>query len=162
MHGTSELTLLVRPHHTPPTLASVQGRKGHFPEAEKDPVIQIANVLSVQGQAEPLVKNVLTLKGCLPIVGAQVLVNNTEEDLLAKWRTFVQEADPDIVTGYNIANFDLPYLLKRADTLAKRSAKLKVGGWMDRGRGGVYVFLVLSGLCCALLRLWSRPPACIR
>ena len=87
-------------------------------------------MLSVQGQAEPLVKNVLTLKGCLPIVGAQVLVNNTEEDLLAKWRTFVQEADPDIITGYNIANFDLPYLLKRADTLSKRSAKLKVGGWV--------------------------------
>lgn len=65
----------------------------------------------------------------------QVLVNNTEEDLLAKWRAFIQEADPDIITGYNIANFDLPYLLRRADTLAKRSAKLKVSsarvGWRE-------------------------------
>jgi DNA polymerase delta subunit 1 len=27
-----------------------QGRKGHFPEAEEDPVIQIANSLSVYGK----------------------------------------------------------------------------------------------------------------
>lgn len=68
----------------------MQGRKGHFPEADKDPVIQIANVLSVQGQSEPVVQNVFTLKGCLPIVGAQVIINDTEEDLLIRWRSFVQ------------------------------------------------------------------------
>lgn len=34
-----------------------QGRKGHFPEAEKDPVIQIANVVSVYGQGKvPIVQ----------------------------------------------------------------------------------------------------------
>ena len=48
------------------------GRKGFFPEPEKDPVIQISNVLSVQGNPIPVVQNVLTLGGCLPIVGAQV------------------------------------------------------------------------------------------
>ena len=31
---------------------------------------------------------------------------------LNKWQTF--KADPDILTGYNIINFDLPYLLDRA------------------------------------------------
>ncbi|KAM3572568.1 hypothetical protein VYU27_005410, partial [Nannochloropsis oceanica] len=103
-----------------------QGRKGHFPEAEKDPVIQIANVVTVQGTSEPVLQNVFTLRGCLPIVGAQVLTHDTEEDLLVGWRAFIQEADPDIVTGYNIANFDLPYLLRRADTLVKRAPKLKV------------------------------------
>ena len=39
-----------------------QGRKGYFPEAEKDPVIQIANVVSVYGEKAPVVKNVFTLK----------------------------------------------------------------------------------------------------
>ena len=29
----------------------------------------------------------------------------------------MQEVDPDIITGYNIMNFDLPYLLNRAKTL---------------------------------------------
>ena len=33
-----------------------QGRKGHFPEAEKDPVIQIANAVSVYGDDKPIVK----------------------------------------------------------------------------------------------------------
>jgi len=55
-----------------------QGRKGYFPEAEKDPVIQIANVVSVYGQKEPVVKNVFTLKGCLPIVGTQVITSEKE------------------------------------------------------------------------------------
>ena len=45
-----------------------QGRKGHFPEAEQDPVIQIANTVNVYGQDKPIVQNVFTLKGCLPIV----------------------------------------------------------------------------------------------
>jgi len=29
----------------------------------------------------------------------------------------VREVDPDIITGYNIQNFDLPYLINRAHTL---------------------------------------------
>lgn len=61
-----------------------QGRKGHFPEAEKDPVIQIANVVSVYGQEKPVIQNVFTLKGCLPIVGAQVIPSDKEEDMLIK------------------------------------------------------------------------------
>ena len=27
------------------------------------------------------------------------------------------ETDPDVIIGYNICNFDLPYLIKRAETL---------------------------------------------
>lgn len=79
-----------------------QGRKGHFPEAKFDPVIQIANVVQVYGQAKPIVQNVFTLKGCLPIVGAQVLSSDTETDLLLKWRAFLQAVDPDVITGYNV------------------------------------------------------------
>lgn len=81
-----------------------QGRKGYFPEAERDPVIQIANSLSVYGDAKkgPIVQNVFTLGGCLPIVGAQVISSNTEEDMLLKWRTFVHASDADIFTGYNV------------------------------------------------------------
>ena len=33
------------------------------------------------------------------------------------WSDFVKEADPDLITGYNIVNFDLPYLLDRAVAL---------------------------------------------
>lgn len=47
------------------------GRPGVFPEAEKDPVIQIANHVTLQGSTQPIVKNVFTLKECAPISGAQ-------------------------------------------------------------------------------------------
>jgi DNA polymerase delta subunit 1 len=138
-----------------------QGRKGHFPEAEQDPVIQIANAVSVYGNNDgPIVQNVFTLRGCLPIVGAQVIPSDTEEDMLLKWRAFLQAADADIITGYNVQvssfvihvfcgiilvaeyfyvnnrlhllltsilcscslpqNFDIPYLLDRAETLMKK------------------------------------------
>lgn len=40
---------------------------------------------------------------------------------------FVREVDPDIITGYNIQNFDLPYLINRANTL-------KVDGFEFLGR----------------------------
>mmetsp|Transcript_6047 Transcript_6047/g.15029 ORF Transcript_6047/g.15029 Transcript_6047/m.15029 type:complete len:1171 (-) Transcript_6047:183-3695(-) len=96
-----------------------QGRKGFFPEAEKDPVIQIANSLTVAGDKKPIVQNVFTLKGCLPIVGAQVIPSDNEVDMLMKWRTFLEAADPDVITGYNVQNFDIPYLLDRAETLGK-------------------------------------------
>jgi DNA polymerase delta subunit 1 len=37
--------------------------------------------------------------------------------MLEAWSRFVTEVDPDVIIGYNIANFDLPYLLDRAKAL---------------------------------------------
>ena len=37
--------------------------------------------------------------------------------MLTNWRKFIEEVDPDMVIGYNIGNFDFPYLLDRADAL---------------------------------------------
>jgi len=34
-----------------------------------------------------------------------------------RWAQFIREVDPDIITGYNIQNFDLSYLLTRAKHL---------------------------------------------
>ena len=56
--------------------------KGHFPEPEKDPVIQIASMVTVQGEDRPCVRNVMTLNTCAPIVGAEVLSFATEQQLL--------------------------------------------------------------------------------
>ncbi|EED91181.1 DNA polymerase, partial [Thalassiosira pseudonana CCMP1335] len=104
-----------------------QGRKGYFPEAEHDPVIQIANCLSVYGDKAPIVQNIFTLKGCLPIVGAQVISSETEQEMLLKWRTFLHASDADIFTGYNVQNFDIPYLLDRAEALWKKNdPKLRI------------------------------------
>lgn len=40
-----------------------------------------------------------------------------EAPLFQAWRDFVEEVDPDVITGYNIANFDFPYLMDRAKAL---------------------------------------------
>ncbi|XP_072172406.1 DNA polymerase delta catalytic subunit-like [Diadema setosum] len=93
------------------------GRKGVFPEAERDPVIQIANMVIRQGEKDPFVRNIFTLNTCAPIIGSQVLSFKTEHEMLQAWADFVNEVDPDILTGYNIQNFDMPYLINRAAAL---------------------------------------------
>ncbi|KFD71153.1 hypothetical protein M514_05004 [Trichuris suis] len=93
------------------------GRKGVFPEASKDPVIQIANMVQLQGEKEPFIRTIFVLDTCAPIVGCQVVSCRTEGQLLLEWARFVREVDPDLLTGYNIQNFDLPYLIDRAHHL---------------------------------------------
>lgn len=40
-----------------------------------------------------------------------------EQELLSKWRAFVEEVDPDVIIGYNTSQFDIPYLMDRAKAL---------------------------------------------
>lgn len=93
------------------------GRKGVFPEASVDPVIQIASMVSIQGETRPRIRNIFTLKSCGNIVGSEVHSYEKEADLLVEWSKFFQKVDPDVVIGYNINNFDFPYLLDRAQAL---------------------------------------------
>ncbi|XP_062475100.1 DNA polymerase delta catalytic subunit-like, partial [Pezoporus occidentalis] len=98
-----------------------EGRKGIFPEAEQDAVIQVGVAVQRQGEAEPFLRLVLVLGSCAPISGAAVISFQRERDLLQSWAEFVRIVDPDIITGYNIQNFDLPYLLQRAKVLQVES-----------------------------------------
>lgn len=61
-------------HHQPhsPRLLLLPPQ-GHFPDAKQDPVIQIASMVTVQGQSSPVVRNVMTLGTCASIVGAEVM-----------------------------------------------------------------------------------------
>ncbi|XP_069900353.1 DNA polymerase delta catalytic subunit isoform X2 [Globicephala melas] len=93
------------------------GRKGIFPEPERDPVIQICSLGLRWGEPEPFLRLALTLRPCAPILGAKVQSYEREEDLLQAWSAFVRIIDPDVITGYNIQNFDLPYLISRAQIL---------------------------------------------
>lgn len=93
------------------------GRKGIFPEPDVDPVIQIATMVKREGQKEPFIRTIFTLKSCAPIVGSQVISFDSESELLSAWGNFLRIVDPDVVTGYNIENFDLPYLINRAAAL---------------------------------------------
>uniref|UniRef100_A0A287BKS0 DNA polymerase n=1 Tax=Sus scrofa TaxID=9823 RepID=A0A287BKS0_PIG len=96
------------------------GRKGIFPEPERDPVIQICSLGLRWGEPEPFLRLALTLRPCAPILGAKVQSYEREEDLLQAWSNFIRVMDPDVITGYNIQNFDLPYLISRAQTLKSK------------------------------------------
>ncbi|KAJ5083557.1 DNA polymerase delta catalytic subunit [Penicillium angulare] len=93
------------------------GRQGIFPEPNIDPVIQIANVVTRYGEDKPFIRNVFCLNETSLIINTQVLQFQKESDLLMEWRNFIEKVDPDVIIGYNIANFDFPYLLDRAKHL---------------------------------------------
>ena len=57
------------------------------------------------------------MHACANIVGSKVYSYDNEMEMLRKWRDFVLEVDPDIITGYNIVNFDLPYMIERSQYL---------------------------------------------
>jgi len=96
------------------------GRPGIFPEPSVDPVIQIANYVTVHGQEKPVLANVFVLDTCSPISGVDVRCFRSEQELLKAWSRFVVAVDPDLLTGYNIVNFDLGYLKDRASALKLR------------------------------------------
>ena len=72
----------------------------------------------------PTLRNVFCLRTCCPIPGAAILSFEREDELLDAWARFVRETDCDIITGYNIGNFDFPYLLNRAKALRVKNFSL--------------------------------------
>nr|BAJ78766.1 DNA polymerase delta catalytic subunit [Protohermes grandis] len=96
------------------------GRPNTFPDPNIDPIIQIANVVQKYGDTELVACNVFTLNTCAPIAHAEVYSFDKETDLLNAWVKFIHDVDPDFVTGYNINNFDLPYIIDRAKHLKQQ------------------------------------------
>ena len=45
-------------------------------------MIQIANMVIKQGEREPFIRNVFTLRSCAPVIGSKVISNEKESDLL--------------------------------------------------------------------------------
>lgn len=79
---------------------------GGLPEAEKDPIIMISVVFSEEfkGNASMLIST-RPGKGVTPV--------SNEEEMLTRFMDIVKQYDPDVITGYNINNFDFPYLVER-------------------------------------------------
>jgi DNA polymerase delta subunit 1 len=74
-------------------------------------------MVKLEGQSEPFIRNCFTLGTCESIVGSDIIECRDEKELLTKWAEFVRQLDPDLLTGYNIQNFDLPYIMDRAKYL---------------------------------------------
>ena len=119
------------------------GRKGNFPEASVDPVIQIANMVTQQGQlySSPLLNyrrlfesesrlfiwNMFTLNTCSSTIGSQVIPFTSKAKMLQKLWDFVEWVNPDLIIGYNIANFDILYLIDQAKAYWSRNRHSQSG-----------------------------------
>ncbi len=82
-----------------------------IPRAEKDPVIMISYLYNKDRNMK---QGVITFKQIdLPFV--EVVKN--EKEMINAFIKKVKELDVDVLVGYNSANFDIKYLLDRADAL---------------------------------------------
>jgi len=92
---------------------------GSFPQAirDGDKIIQIGMTFNNYGNNEINKKIIITLNTCDDIEDVEVISVKTEEELLLKFQEMVEREDPDILTGYNIFGFDIPYLMDRANYL---------------------------------------------
>ena len=103
---------------------------GEFPDAEKDPILQISMVMQNRNAAEPENSVVLSLGPREQEIDEddfKFIQFNSEKKLLARFVRLVRTWDPDIITGWNVLNFDIKYI-------ADRAAKLGVN--MVLGRNG--------------------------
>jgi len=81
---------------------------------EGDKIIQIGTTVHLYGSDKIIYKNIITLDTCDLIENCVVESCKTEKDLLIKWKNLMNELNSDIVTGYNIFGFDMPYIWDRA------------------------------------------------
>lgn len=88
-----------------------------MPKASRpgDVVFQISCVFSKLG-SDIYDKYLLSLGNPTEnIVGAKVLSYPTEKQLLMGYRDLINKKNPNVIIGYNIFNFDIPYLMDRAN-----------------------------------------------
>lgn len=93
-----------------------KSHNGSFPQPENDddPIIQIGTTFSRYGESECFYKHLVTLKSCNKIDGVTVESFNKESSVIIAWATMIKKMDPDIMTGYNILQFDYHYIMARA------------------------------------------------
>lgn len=91
----------------------LNGENGEFPKPETNKVIAIANAVSDSRTSEITQKVVFSL-GRTDFKGVDVFEFKNEKNMLISWAKFVTVLDPDVITGYNIQNFDIMYLITRA------------------------------------------------
>jgi len=80
----------------------------NLPNSERDPIIMIALSFSPDYKG----------KKSLVLVARQCNLEDTlsfadEKELLENFKVIIDDFDPDIITGYNIENFDIPFILHR-------------------------------------------------
>lgn len=77
-------------------------------DSKKDPIVMISISLSHEHRGR---KDFVVV--AKPAQGKGVLSYDGEKEMLENFIEFIKEYDPDIITGYNINSFDMPYLIDR-------------------------------------------------
>ena len=81
-------------------------------ENEKDCIFQISSV--VQYASGRIEKNLISLGRTSEIGDVSVIHVDSERDLLLEWQKLVRRVNPNLIIGYNIFGFDIPYMIARA------------------------------------------------
>ena len=98
---------------------------GSFPQAQLDPIIQISVVLDrnmLQGTNASYHlftwrPTVLKQVDEFDPAGTVMHVHDDEKLMLEAFVLFVARSDPDVISGWNVQGFDLPYLIERCQKL---------------------------------------------
>jgi DNA polymerase I len=84
----------------------VPNQSGAVPEASRDPIVMISLVFSDPYKGRKSM--VMTTRS-----GKGLTSCESETEMFENFMDIMEGYDPDIITGYNINNFDIPYLLER-------------------------------------------------
>nr|AAF81662.1 DNA polymerase [Retroperitoneal fibromatosis-associated herpesvirus] len=112
------------------------GEEG-FPRATRDGdvILQISCVFHDAGEDAPYTRMLLSLGTCDPLENTEIFEFPSEYDMLTAFFTMLRDYDVDFITGYNIANFDLPYIITRATQVynfdLKNYTKIKTGSMFE-------------------------------
>lgn len=99
---------------------------GSFPTPEKDPIVMIGNSFLHYVDGKRTIENrMFMFKEATPS-DMHILDNkyDSEFEMLMNWCKYVNNCDPDIITGYNINGFDINYIVER---LNKYSSSTRIG-----------------------------------
>lgn len=105
-----------------------------IPREDKDPVIMISYVGKKKG--------VITYKKA-PQDYVESLLD--EKAIIERFCELVQEEDPDVIFGYNSANFDIPYLKARAEKLKAKLKLTRMGGRIRELKKGMIKGMEIGG-----------------
>lgn len=80
-------------------------------------------------------KFLLTLGDPDPIDGIEIIKCPTEADLYVAFTELVRKEDPEIIIGYNIMKFDIPYMIQRCEKICRCMGEFDLMGCIEGKHG---------------------------
>ena len=90
-------------------------------------IAMICGTISYIGKQKCFKKIAVVLGDCDDKEGCEVRKFKTEKDLLLGWRDFLNEVNPDVITGYNTFGFDEKYIYDRCKMHKIDKKFMKIG-----------------------------------